>query len=189
MTAPRTLGILLIVGTLAALLPLPTAAASTCTATAAAPCAFSCLAGAPITVSATGTGVVTGVCSTAAADCIAQTGACVSTSAVSAISSGSGECVFVGDGAGECSAADDPRAAGRCGSEGAPALGVVAIVNPLTGENVAYVDDRSYLLANGAWIYLETNHEPGLQRGGDSAYVPDDTETCNESANPDTLVF
>ena len=190
MTPFRSLGILLALATLAALAPLPTAAASTCTATVAAPCAFSCLAGAPITVSATGTGVVAGVCSTSAAECAVQSGVCTLTSALPAASSGTGECVFVGEGSGACSAGDHSHGAGGCDSGGVLALGIVPIVNPVSGEAIAYVDDRSYLLGNGLWLYIESNGESGLQRGGRSNVVPDDSEICNDGYSPpDQLVF
>jgi hypothetical protein len=65
-----------------------------------------------------------------------------------------------------------------------------------------------YLLvdgANNAWIYLESNGQAGLQRGGAGPAEPalvalngsptgavvqiTDTDTCQESATPDTLIF
>lgn len=54
----------------------------------------------------------------------------------------------------------------------------------------AYVDVRevageTYLYS--IWIYVESNGTPGLQRGGsDPTGAPD---SCQESANPDTLIF
>lgn len=191
MTPHRLLGMLLALATLAALAPLPTAAAGTCTATTAAPCAFECHAGEPIAVSATGTGVVAGACSGAVAECAVQSGTCALVGPTPALGSGTGECVFVGEGSGTCSASDDPRnAAPGCDAEGQLALGTIPIVNPLTNKPVAYVDDRNYALGNGLWIYLETNDEPGLQRGGSSLLVPDDTDYCHDGhAPPDALVF
>lgn len=187
MSIHRRFGILLALGTLAAVLPVPTAAASTCTATAAAPCAFSCLEGAPITVSATGTGAVTGWCSTAVAECVVQSGACSLASAGLAASSGTGQCVFAGEGSGTCTAPTAAQGTGLCTSGDAPSLGVVTLATP---AGTYYVDDRNYLLGNGLWIYVETNLHPGLQRGGQSFVIPDDVETCDDGDSPpDQLVF
>lgn len=190
MTFHRPIGILLVLATLAALAPVPTAAAGTCTATTAAPCSFTCHAGEPIAVSATGTGVVAGACSGAVAECAVQSGTCALVGPTPALGSGRGECVFVGEGSGTCSASSDPRnAAPGCESSSLPAMGTLTVMNPLTGKAIAYVDDRNYA-DNGLWVYLETNDAPGLQRGGSSILVPDDTDACNDGhAPPDALVF
>lgn len=62
--------------------------------------------------------------------------------------------------------------AGRCDSDGSPALGIVQVN---AGPETFYVDDRGQ---NGLWIYRESNGMDGLQRGGASPYVPDQPETC-----------
>lgn len=55
---------------------------------------------------------------------------------------------------------------------------------------MAYVDVRE--VASGGylwsiWLYLESNGQGGLQRGGaDPTGSPD---TCQESSNPDTLIW
>lgn len=41
---------------------------------------------------------------------------------------------------------------------------------------------------NGLWIYLESNGESGLQRGGEHP-VLGYSEICQESGNPDLMVF
>lgn len=83
---------------------------------------------------------------------------------------------------------------GLCDSGDAPSLGIVQIDSP--NGQIFYVDDRNYLLANGIWVYEETNGiiTPGdvghsLQRGGASAYIPDDSEICVDDplVIPDTL--
>jgi hypothetical protein len=82
--------------------------------------------------------------------------------------------------------AADPH--GDCDSKGAPALGIVRIDTPAA---TLYIDDRNYAEGNGMWIYLESNGEDGLQRGGSSAFAPDDPETCIDDSDvgPDTLIF
>ena len=74
---------------------------------------------------------------------------------------------------------------GDCDSKGYPALGIVNIAG------VAYIDDRNYLFGNGIWIYMETNGEDGLQRGGSSLLIPNDNEICyDDSLNgPDSIWF
>lgn len=187
MSMQRSLGGILVIATLAALLPLPTAAASACTATATTPCAFSCLAGAPITVSASGTGVVAGWCSTAAAECAVQSGSCSLTGTALAASSGTGRCVFVGEGTGACSAPTYPHGEGLCDSNGQVSLGILVLDTP---AGTFYVDDRNYALAHGLWVYQETNYVDGLQRGGASDVIPDDSEICYDGVwPPDRLIF
>lgn len=77
---------------------------------------------------------------------------------------------------------------GPCSSDGNVALGIITIK---VAEGVAvYIDDRNYPLANGLWLYLESNGENWLQRGGVHPVLGDlDAEICNESANPDTILF
>lgn len=62
------------------------------------------------------------------------------------------------------------------------AVGVISV------GGVFYIDDRNYLNGNGLWIYLESNGEGGLQRGGYS-YVRDGWDPCLETTNPDTIIF
>ena len=51
---------------------------------------------------------------------------------------------------------------------------------------VAYIEVRD----NGdVWIYHETNGQPGLQRGGQGGYTTLSAADCNESSNPDTIVY
>lgn len=54
-----------------------------------------------------------------------------------------------------------------------------------------YVDDRG-VDTNGVWIYQESNGEPGLQSGGQSAILGDlDVDDCDgtsEGGSPDTLL-
>jgi hypothetical protein len=80
------------------------------------------------------------------------------------------------------------EAHGDCDSKGAAALGIVAVETPAA---TIYVDDRNYAEGNGVWIYLESNGASGLQRGGSSAFVPDDPENCVDDSDvgPDTLIL
>ena len=70
-----------------------------------------------------------------------------------------------------------------------------AIAGPCDGTvtdigGLIYIDDRDFVSGNGLWIYLESNGEPGLQRGGQSILLgANDVEVCQESANPDTLII
>lgn len=58
-----------------------------------------------------------------------------------------------------------------------------------------YIDDRNYANGNGLWIYEESNGQTGLQRGGTPPKVPDagifveSFEPCQESLNPDTIIW
>lgn len=67
---------------------------------------------------------------------------------------------------------------------------------------LVYVDDRDYFWLDapeghgGIWIYLESNGEPGLQRGGNVLVDPiglalgdPGNDPCQESNNPDTNIF
>lgn len=85
---------------------------------------------------------------------------------------------------------------GLCDSGDAPALGIMRFDAPNGG--IYYIDDRNYILGNGIWLYEETNgiivngdNAHSLQRGGASAYVPDDSEICVDDplVVPDTLIF
>lgn len=88
---------------------------------------------------------------------------------------------------------------GRCTAEGAPNLNYVWL-NQGDGDpdNDVYIEDRS-VLANGVWVYLETNgiYAPtdfghALQRGGSSQYVATSTEVCVDHPDPirpDELIF
>lgn len=60
-----------------------------------------------------------------------------------------------------------------------------------TGPVIIYVDDRDYLNGDGLWIYMESNGQPGLQRGGQSIILGAADQEFPEcqSANPDTLIF
>ena len=62
---------------------------------------------------------------------------------------------------------------GGCDSGDAPSLGIVQVGE---GDDAYYVDDRNYLLGNGIWVADDPAHS--LQRGGASAYIPDDSEIC-----------
>ena len=62
-----------------------------------------------------------------------------------------------------------------------PCDGTVTAVGPI------YIDDRDYLSGYGLWIYVESNGEAGLQRGGSN--LLGEAEVCQESANPDLLIF
>ena len=82
---------------------------------------------------------------------------------------------------------------GGCDSEDTPSLGIVQVGD---GDDAYYIDDRNYLLGNGIWVYEESNgiwvaDDPAhsLQRGGASAYIPDDSEICVDDplVIPDTL--
>ncbi|MHB8606564.1 MAG: hypothetical protein ACYDCK_15080 [Thermoplasmatota archaeon] len=61
------------------------------------------------------------------------------------------------------------------------------------GGAVYIATDRG--LTDDEWIYVESNNQPGLQRGGSgpaaSALDPigGDTDSCQASATPDTLIF
>ncbi|MHB8606565.1 MAG: hypothetical protein ACYDCK_15085 [Thermoplasmatota archaeon] len=71
------------------------------------------------------------------------------------------------------------------------------------GATVTSLNGAAYIAYDGAvtdgsvWIYIESNNQPGLQRGGvgvsqpiwDVTGVISDAETCNASATPDTLIF
>ncbi|MFN2614682.1 MAG: hypothetical protein ABR552_07705 [Actinomycetota bacterium] len=72
-----------------------------------------------------------------------------------------------------------------CASDGTPALGIVTVQ---TAAGTFYIDDRNFVLGNGTWVYQESNGIPGLQHGGSSPYLPDDTDPCSESGAPDTLI-
>ena len=64
----------------------------------------------------------------------------------------------------------------------------------LPNGDTYYVDDRGSVTGSGTWIYKESNGIPGLQRGGTSDIVPDDTDKCqtlDENGNPyppDTVI-
>lgn len=170
---------------LAALGPLPTAAATSCSPTGPdAPCEFECSAGYYVEVSAPEGVTVVANCGGATASC---TGPCTARSDVPAQWSEPGTCAATGAGA-ECgagSSAGDP-----CTSDGAFSLGIVPIVDPVTGETIGYVDDRNFVLGNGIWVYLEDNDQEGLQRGGESVLLgAEDPEICNQSSDPDTLIL
>ena len=84
---------------------------------------------------------------------------------------------------------------GRCDSEDSPSLGIVQVGS---GDDAYYIDDRNYALANGIWLYDETNGiwvdgdtAHSIQRGGASPYVPDDPEICVDDplVIPDTFFF
>lgn len=77
---------------------------------------------------------------------------------------------------------------GPCSSDGQIALGIISIV---VAPGVAvYIDDRNFFLANGLWIYLESNGSPWLQRGGVHPVLGTlDAEICIESGDPDTLLL
>lgn len=80
-----------------------------------------------------------------------------------------------------------PNSAGPCGSAGSPAVGQIQI-KPAPGVGV-YIDDRNFVLGNGFWIYVESNGENGLQRGGVHPVLGElDAEICEEG-NPDTLIL
>ncbi len=91
----------------------------------------------------------------------------------------------------------DPH--GSCALMGGVALGIVTIGSGQAGSTTFYVDDRNELFGNGLWIYEESNHIDGLQRGGGSilnpydraAGLPEDNEICwDDSTNgPDALIF
>lgn len=169
---------------LAAIVPLPTAAASSCTTTDAGVCDFNCSAGYFVTVSAPEGVAVVGTCGGATAAC---TGPCTATSDVPAQWSETGTCVATGAGA-TCGAGD--TASDPCTSDGAFSLGIIPIVDPVSGETIGYVDDRNFVLGNGIWVYLEDNDQEGLQRGGESVLLgAEDPEICNESSDPDTLII
>lgn len=87
----------------------------------------------------------------------------------------------------------DHTPTGPCDAGDATSLGMV----PVDAPNGAtyYVDNRA---DNGLWVYEETNGivAPGdvrhsLQRGGSSAWVPDDADECVDDplVVPDTLIF
>jgi hypothetical protein len=75
---------------------------------------------------------------------------------------------------------------GACDSKGNVALGVFS-----DSSHTWYADDRNYAQGNGMWLYIESNGIDWLQRGGSSAYVPNDSEICyDDSPNgPDSLIF
>lgn len=71
-----------------------------------------------------------------------------------------------------------------CSSNGEIALGIIDIAG------IAYIDDRNFATGNGLWIYLETNDDPGLQRGGQSVILGElDADPCTGDGIADTLVF
>ena len=78
-----------------------------------------------------------------------------------------------------------PAQADPCTSDGHFALGLIDVAG------VVYIDDRNYVDGNGFWIYLESNGQSGLQRGGSSVMGPDlgGQDPCVESTNPDTIIF
>lgn len=60
-----------------------------------------------------------------------------------------------------------PATADRiCGSEGWPALGIVAVGSGQAGSTTYYIDDRNTVMGNGIWVYEESNLIDWLQRGG-----------------------
>ena len=77
-----------------------------------------------------------------------------------------------------------PASAGECSPmEPLPVLAVGS------GDATVYVDIRD--TGGSIWIYQESNHVPGLQRGG-SAPLSDDSncaEWWNPDYVPDTLIF
>lgn len=166
-------------------LPLPTAAATSCTiAVGDNTCDFDCSAGYTITVANSAAGTfATGNCGGATAAC--EGAGCTASSDTTTQWSETGICVSDAPGA-SCNApstASDP-----CTSDGAFALGIIPI--SAGGVTVGYIDDRNFPVGNGIWVYLETNTVPGLQRGGASILLgAEDVEICNESSNPDTLIL
>lgn len=74
-----------------------------------------------------------------------------------------------------------------------------AVAGPCDGSvtdvgGVLYIDYRAGIppgsTGNGVWIYLESNGQAGLQRGGQSVILgAADPEICFESATPDTLIL
>lgn len=58
---------------------------------------------------------------------------------------------------------------------------------------LVYVDNRDYFWLGapeghgGLWIYVESNGQPGMQRGGSS--LSGEADSCQESGNPDMLIF
>ncbi|MHB8606557.1 MAG: hypothetical protein ACYDCK_15045 [Thermoplasmatota archaeon] len=84
---------------------------------------------------------------------------------------------------------------------------MIAITDPTSGAAVAYFLIDTNQASPGfseQWLYLESNNQAGLQRGGAGPSEPawqalngaspigpisDDTDTCQASLTPDTLVF
>lgn len=83
------------------------------------------------------------------------------------------------------SASAEPQ--GRCDGGDNIALGIITIATPAA---TFYVDDRNLPDGNGLWVYMESNGHDGLQRGGASPIVPDDSEICTDVGDwePDTLL-
>ena len=75
----------------------------------------------------------------------------------------------------------------KCGSGGGTGLGIIDV------GGVVYIDDRDYINGNGIWVYVETNGQPGLQRGPSNPVGlvdPSFNDACDDhSGNPDLNVF
>lgn len=88
----------------------------------------------------------------------------------------------------------------HCDSGGQIALGIVEIRTGIPGgiyggannpDGVFYVEDRNFLLGNGVWVWEESNGKPGLQRGGQPPFTPDNYTPCvdDHDVPPDTLIL
>lgn len=81
-----------------------------------------------------------------------------------------------------------PATANPCGAGGGTGLGIIDV----GGAGLVYIDDRDYVNGNGLWIYVESNGQPGLQRGASNPIGiadPSFNDSCVESSNPDLNVF
>lgn len=79
---------------------------------------------------------------------------------------------------------------GDCESTDPLTLGLVTIT---TGDITFYVDDRGYAFGDGLWVWQETNHQDGLQRGGPWYVLPPDEPpawgwACDFN-DPDQVVY
>jgi hypothetical protein len=74
---------------------------------------------------------------------------------------------------------------GPCEYHGGAATGLWTV---RTGDTTLYIDDRDYVSGEGIWEWIESNGEPGLQRGYESGFEPDWGAGCVDSSNPDTEV-
>lgn len=78
-------------------------------------------------------------------------------------------------------------------SVAAPVTPAGATESPCDGTIIAtpdgnfYIEDRGFPDGWGLWVYQESNGVRGLQRGGTSMFEYSDP--CNESTNPDTLIY
>jgi len=76
-------------------------------------------------------------------------------------------------------AAPGAYADGNCGATGGTVPGTPAqtITVDASPAAVLYIDDRDFLdldgdgVGGGLWVYLESNGQPGLQRGGEEAVL------------------